>query len=457
MLEFFIVAVLVLAPWIFQRWQRGIFLLLAYIPFAGVVTLSLYPSSLPMVFKDIVFVIPAYLSFFLAKRVKSRQVRIPPLIGGIMIALAVVVLSQMFNPGVANWVVAAIGAKVWLFYLPMLFLAFAMIESQDDMVKILRLMVVIAWVPCTVGIAQWLGSMQFGYEETMETFYGEAAKGATQNFARMEAGGTYFRIPATFSFVAQYFGYTLAMIVPAYALMRLDVSPNWRRFSTCTFALVIVASFLSGARAAFLFVPLLLALTALLDGRASGMTVMAIASPILLFVGLYIGGIDPFAMYNMVSELTLTYADEIAYGGLVEALQSTWLGVGTGMNTGAARYGFAEYETFIGIENYYAKAFYELGIGGFGIVVGLFLSIIIHGYNIHRHIHGKEMKSVSAAILAFIITMSLNSFKGWLIDLDPINVYFWIFAGFIFKLKYLDSYAYDDAGHIDPGNRMATA
>ena len=34
--------------------------------------------------------------------------------------------------------------------------------------------------------------------------------------------------------------------------------------------------------------------------------------------------------------------------------------------------------------------------------------------------------------------MALNSFKGWQIDLDPINVYFWVFAGFLLKLGYLD-------------------
>jgi hypothetical protein len=34
--------------------------------------------------------------------------------------------------------------------------------------------------------------------------------------------------------------------------------------------------------------------------------------------------------------------------------------------------------------------------------------------------------------------MALNSFKGWQIDLDPINVYFWVFSGFLLKLGYLD-------------------
>jgi hypothetical protein len=34
--------------------------------------------------------------------------------------------------------------------------------------------------------------------------------------------------------------------------------------------------------------------------------------------------------------------------------------------------------------------------------------------------------------------MALNSFKGWQMDLDPINVYFWHFTGILFKLPYVE-------------------
>ena len=49
------------------------------------------------------------------------------------------------------------------------------------------------------------------------------------------------------------------------------------------------------------------------------------------------------------------------------------------------------------------------------------------------------LHACSAALLAFLITMALNSFKGWLVDLDPINVYFWVFSGVLAKLPFLDS------------------
>ena len=417
-------------------------------PFAGVVTLSLYPSPLPTLFKDFFFVIPAYIAFLLSRSSRPSKKGIPGPIILAMLALSALVFVQMFNPGSANWMVSAIGAKIWLFYLPLIFLVFAMVKSREDLIWLLRLMIVIAWIPCGVGIFQWISSLTFGYESTMTAFYGAAAEGATQGFASFQVGGTFFRIPSTFTFVTQYFGYTLAMIVPGYALMKMDPSKRWRKFSTATFWFVILASFMSGARAAYLFVPILLALIFLLEGRVIGMLKILVMLPLALLAAMYLAGIDPVIMFNLMSELVLHYSVEIVKQGLWDAIEAAPFGIGTGMNTGPARYAFEDPNSFLAFENYYAKAVYELGIAGLVIVGALFHILISHGYRIHRRIQDTGLRSCSAAILAFIIAIALNSFKGWQIDLDPINVYFWVFSGFLLRLGYLDklSQTYTKAG-----------
>ncbi|MBA7537594.1 hypothetical protein ES705_29863 [subsurface metagenome] len=201
MIQLSIWPLLIVAIWgyIFLRWQRGIYLLLIYLPFAGAVTLALYPSSLPKLFKDLFFVIPTYIAGYMTYVVMKENTlaRVPGIVVTFMISLAIMVFAQMLNPSVANWMVAAIGAKVWLFYLPLFFVGFAMIRDYDDLVKILRVMVTIAWIPCAIGITQWLGSMTFGYRETMRAFYGPAAYSATQNLARFYVGASFFRIPST--------------------------------------------------------------------------------------------------------------------------------------------------------------------------------------------------------------------------------------------------------------------
>jgi hypothetical protein len=423
---------------IFRRWQSGVMLLLAYLPFAGAVTLSQYPSSLPTLFKDFFFVIPAYLAFALTRRGGNSRGRVPNGVLIAMLVLAEMVFIQSFNSDIPNWMVAAIGAKVWLFYLPLLYLAFAMLESAGDLINVLRLMAVLAWIPCCVGILQWIASMTFGYVATMTFFYGEAAQGATQGFASFDVGGEFFRIPSTFTFVTQYFGFTLAMIAIAYALKNVDTSAKWRKFSEATMWLVVVASFMSGARAAYLFVPILLVLIYQLEGKLGGMLKITVMLPVAALVAMAFAGIDPLKMFDMTQELFLNYSDEIAKKGLLDALQSAPFGTGTGMNTGPARYAFDDPETLIGIENYYAKAVVEMGIAGLAAVAGLFIVLMVHGYRIHQRLKDAGLRSCCAAFLGFIIMMVLNSFKGWQIDLDPVNVYFWVFAGFMLKLEYLD-------------------
>ncbi len=49
------------------------------------------------------------------------------------------------------------------------------------------------------------------------------------------------------------------------------------------------------------------------------------------------------------------------------------------------------------------------------------------------------MRPCAAPLLAFFIAVALISFKGWLIDLDPLNVYFWVFAGALARLPSLDA------------------
>ena len=434
-----ILAPFLIALWwkILQRWQRGIRMLLVYMPFAGVVTLALYPSVVPLLFKDLFFVIPTFVAALVSKRAVGNAPKVQLSVFLFILALTTLVVIQMFNPNVFNWLVALIGAKVWLMYLPMLFLGFRMIETQADLVSLLRLMVAISWIPCGIGLFQWISSIVFGYEATMALFYGAAAGAATQGFASFDVGGTFFRIPSTFTFVTQYFGFTLAMIPAAYALSKLDPSPRWQVLSNAAFWFTILASFLSGSRSAYLFVPILLIFLYAFDGRISGLLQLLAISPLVLIGALYFGNIDPYVMFDLMVELTTDYSRDIAYKGLADAIQNVPWGLGTGMNTGAARYGLDEPELFEAFENFYAKVVYELGVVGLVIVASLFTAIVARGWRTVRQARSRGVRGCAAALLAFIVMISLNSFKGWILDIDPINVYFWLFVGIMLKLEYL--------------------
>jgi O-antigen ligase len=122
----------------------------------------------------------------------------------------------------------------------------------------------------------------------------------------------------------------------------------------------------------------------------------------------------------------------------VHSLTSSWLGHGTGTNTGAARYAIDRPELFFSIENFYAKVAFELGIAGLLLVCVLFAVLIWQGWKAQKKIQDAGLRSCAASLTAFLIVLTLYSFKGSFIDLDPLNVYFWLFAGLLARLPTLD-------------------
>jgi O-antigen ligase len=333
---------------------------------------------------------------------------------------------------------AAIGLKVWLFYLPLYALAFAAIRDRTDLWHIMRLLVVVATVPCTIGLAQYALALWFGYAEIMTGIYGELAVEVTQGFTTFQLGpGLLMRIPSTFTFVSQYWGFILAMLVPSYAVWRGDPSGSWRRAGGVILLLVLAAGTLCGSRAAFVFMPLLLGITMLLDRKVpvSAVTVTAVV-PV---VAIAVVGLGFRSLFEHLSELIGHYGRSIAYDGLVEAVATAPLGAGTGTNTGPARYSLADPSTFQAIENFYAKAAYELGLPGLLLITALFGWIVWSGWRVTKA-RGDELRPCAAALTAFAICLAVNSFKGWQLDLDPVNVYFWVFAGILCRIG-----AFDDA------------
>ena len=442
-LQILLVAILLgwLYALIFARWQRGLYWLVTYLPFAGAVTIAMnlwWPSLL---LKDVLFVTPLYIAFF------ARFVLAPECLAGfprrvayLMLCLLILTLVQARNSGVANPIMALIGLKVWLFYLPLCLVAYAFVDSFERMLGLFRLLVALSFIPAVVAFVEIVMVHWLGYLTAMQMVYGAAASQVTQGFSFFRLGeGSFGRIPSVFTFETQFLGYSLAMLIPAYVLWRADPSPRWRRLGSCALVAAAPDTLLSGSRGAFVFTPLTLALAFLFDQGVPGLLAALCGTAVLSWTAAgAIFGIALWHMYGVVGGLFADYARSAAYGGLVQAIATAPLGMGTGTNTGAARYALADPDAFKGIENYYGKAAYELGMPGLLVVAGLFLTIIFLSLKARRRMVAPDLRCGANALLAFLVAIFLSSFKGWQIDLDPVNVYYWLFAGVLLKLPVLE-------------------
>jgi threonine/homoserine efflux transporter RhtA len=99
-----------------------------------------------------------------------------------------------------------------------------------------------------------------------------------------------------------------------------------------------------------------------------------------------------------------------------------------------------ELKTSVGAvqESWYIKAYLELGVFGLAIAVALLGTLIYRAARVHMRLRDSRLKIVSAAILALLGWVLIYSLKAQYFDLDPINIYFWLFAGILMGLPRLE-------------------
>jgi hypothetical protein len=456
--------VLALYGAILTHWQWGIYGLLFYLPFSGLPTILLYPSKgWTTLLKDFLFVIPAYIGFvvWLMKNYPRKYLSFPGagITKKLMFLLSALLGLHLFNPNLVNTLVGLIGLKVWLFYWPLYFLGYYFVDSKKQLMSTMRMLLGLSMIPAIVGILQAV-LLYSGYSEMAYSLYGSAAASVTQNFATLGLAGVggergMARIPSLFTFITQYVMFLLTMLAIAYGLW-MGKDKQRASNSKCYFLaliILILAMLVCGSRAVYILLPGYFVVALILDGRLhriwKPILVMAVVIPvgIRLLAGLL--GITVEVFLNYAKSIILAYAGTEETGLIyqfIDALNTTWFGIGTGMATGPTRYavalagenGTASYATIEGIEAFYSKTIVEIGLPGLALVTALFTWILISSYKSLRKICDRDLRGVAIALLALLTLVVLYLIKGSFLDYDPLNVYFWFFAGLLMKLPSLD-------------------
>lgn len=444
---------------IMHHWQLGILCLLAYMPFSGLPGILLYSSigtGWASLFKDVLFVIPAYMSF-VGWAMRNRGVAHPRGTTQIlMLLLAGLVTLNLFNSELLSPLVGLIGLKVWLFYIPLYFLGYHLVDSKEQLIRLARVMLAIGMIPVIYGIGQAI-ALYSGFAELAYGLHGLAAEDATQFYTTFsEAGGQGLsRLPSLFTFVTQYITFLVGLLPFSYALwMGADPRRGPRVWYLISLGLIVLAGPLSGARAAYVLFPAYFGLALCLDGRWTNWWKPTLAITCMIPAGLgalvWLLGSMPNTFLDFVVDITGGYLsigrEESVIHQFTDALSVTWIGMGTGIATGPARYASAVLEgipateaNISGVEAFYAKTIVELGVPGLIVVVLLLGWLLIAGYLRLREVKDEPLRVIGVALLSFLGLVVLYLFKGSFLDIDPLNVYFWLFAGVLMKLPQLQA------------------
>ncbi len=430
-----------------RNWRWSVYGLILYIPVSGIAIVAAHGDRFEraeaVLAKDFLFVLPAYLGFLVSYlRGRERRLLFPgaPLVAALLLGAVVVV--QAFNPELPNRLVGLIGVKVWLLYIPLLVLGYHLVRSRDELSRVLGVAAASAVLPAAVGIAEAI-VMYTGDAERVWSLYGDAAPAVTQQFTEFPLGSGLRRIPSTFSSFYQYFLFLSTMVAVVYAWWRgrRAAAPVWSLPALLWLALV-AATFASGQRGAFLFIPLLVAMILLLDRqrRLALQVAVPILAAFLLVVTLV--GTNPVSLFDHLAWTARSEFGDVLVDGTHDAVATTTFGLGAGSDSIGARYAFPgeRVVTPAGrfLESWYHKGWIELGVVGFLLVLVLFGTLVIRLVRSYASVRDPGLRSVAAAFLALLLWTLFYNVKAQYIDVDPLNVYFWLLAGLLFKLPALE-------------------
>jgi hypothetical protein len=219
------------------------------------------------------------------------------------------------------------------------------------------------------------------------------------------------------------------MLVPGYFLWRCALTAGTRRLGLAGFVLAVVCGLTSGIREAFITVPLAVVVILYLDGvRLSFRALAASAGGWLAAVTLLHVPIRALPGY-LLNLSRIEGADVLGYGFHI-ARSVTWLGLGPGTDTNAARNvaGSGLFDAIGGWqESYLVKSWIELGVPGLLLVVWMLVALLrAVTEGVADTGSGRTLIAASSGLLVAALATSI---KGAILDQAPANAYFWLFAG----------------------------
>lgn len=424
------------ALWSFSSWVRGTQVLIVGILFGGIIGARLGNTALPIIFRDALIVLPLYVAFFFGKAGRDAVARVPTDLAIGLCAVFGWLIICLFNSNVGSSLQLLIGLKVWAFYIPFLLVGIALASRPDALFKVFRLLLVCGLAVCGVGMLQGLLIRVIGYGPAITLFFGTSAASVTQGFAASYTGGAIYRIPATFSFGSQYVAFLFLFLTVAVIEANADPAPRFQTIGRIAFYVGILAGLFSGTKAAFVAFPLIAvayAACGLIRARLLIVAPIAIAVAVWAFNA---AGLDPIGLASFGADQARRYSEGFIFNQIADATRYGVFGQGIGASTGAAQFAAigADFGTRLGFESYYAKVAAELGTIGL-VIFAIFFIVIAVRTGTLLLTHRRTQANALIAPLAIYVLMNLvYSFKGFVIDTDPGNIFFWLTLGLMFRL-----------------------
>ena len=442
----------------YQYPRAALWAFLIYMPFAGTVTYWVGGgNSLFQLVKDFLY-IPALVAIAGSYRQQNLPISIPkPLILPLWLLLASSLLTflsvngydQLASQTNSNLLIMGIiGLKVLMGYIPLMLCAHCLLRSKREFFFLTHLHVVLALVCCGLGLLQyWF--LSAGICMGTDHLSGADLFRATLDYKCLVGGSLVFspsqgfiRLPGTFVAPWQWAWFLIANSFFTLASALKDPSKRWRFVSWVALIFLWLATVVSGQTIAVAIVPTVSLLlvgaireSPLLVNRKRAIWIRVGFASILVIFAALSPGILRERLDIFIARWNASPPQDFILNQFGFALRENMglLGLGLGRATNSARiFG----DTTL-VETYYPKLLYEIGPLGTLAFLGVVTTLSVLTFKAWRSLQDKSLRGYGISFWLFILLISYNTYY-YPLDVDPIAVYYWLFAGVLLKLPKLE-------------------
>jgi hypothetical protein len=255
-----LIAASVLAFWSYSNWRVAVKIALVIALFEGAIRKWVMPGAQELAYflKDI-FLFGAYLKFMISPDldVRAYRLNLPVLLIGV---LGVLLVPPALNANIGSSILALYGLKIYLYYVPLVFMMPYLFRTRDEMVRQLTWFSMLAIPICVLGILQF----RAGSASPLNVY----AQSSAENISGFGFGEK-VRITGTFSYITGHSTFIIFFSTLCIALLAIPQTRHKWVITFITLPLLAANSLMNGSRSSMYTMALIIAgyLLASMTGR----------------------------------------------------------------------------------------------------------------------------------------------------------------------------------------------
>jgi hypothetical protein len=466
---------LILGVFSFSFPRTALWAVIIYVPFSGTIVYWFGGNPILQISKDI-FYLPALIALVLECRKKRLPIIVPKQLGTTLllvfvfcvVCLLAVNLQRQLLPTCESvegmrvfkngflvpvpcrisepFLQGLLGFKVLLGYIPLIFCTYYLIKDKPTLLFFGRLLVTLVIICCVLGLMQyWM--LKTGRCAGTRGYLGDLLYKATLE-ARCLVGGALvyspevnmIRLPGTFVSPWHWAWFLVSSAVICYASAFSEISQKWRLLALVGLTLVFINGVVSGQRLAFFAVPMIVGMMTILTGQIANLKrFLPIIFAVALLLAIGFSFLNPDFVQQRYDSAVRRWQQAPPTAFVQEQLdfairnQGGILGRGIGVATASARvFGDISF-----VETYHSKVLFELGYIGFTLYM-IFLTYLVYlAFRSYRSLKDPTLRGFAGSYWVLLLFVAYLPY-WYALDTDPVGVYYWIFAGVIFKLPVIE-------------------